>query len=145
MCIHISCWHNVVPLLLRPRMCTLIELVKADDGTSTERTMYQLYIVQFPWSEHIFLGFKTTWSWGAILRILKHFLRWLIYITQALIDTMTHSLAKKATEETAMCARLGWSLHGTRRCSHITFTCEGWYRYTGKEHDYDSDELPDLV
>ena len=58
---------------------------------------------------------------------------------------MTHSLAKKATEETAMYARLGWSSHGTRRHIRITFTGEGWYRYTGKEHDYDSDELPDLV
>jgi hypothetical protein len=59
MWIHISRWHNVVPLPLRPRMCTLIELVKAvDDGTSTEHTMDQLYIVQFPWSEHIFLTFK---------------------------------------------------------------------------------------
>jgi hypothetical protein len=57
-------------------------------------------------------------------------------------DTMTHSLAKKAAEETAMYARLGWSSHGTRWRSHITFTCEGWYRYM---HDYDSDELPDLV
>jgi hypothetical protein len=58
---------------------------------------------------------------------------------------MTHSLAEKAAGETAMYARPGWSSHGTRQRSRITFTCEGWYRYTGKEHDYDSDELPDLA
>jgi hypothetical protein len=39
---------------------------------------------------------------------------------------MTHSLAKKAAEETAMYAKLGWSSHGTRQRSRITFTCEGW-------------------
>ncbi|KAJ6565122.1 hypothetical protein B0H10DRAFT_1965805 [Mycena sp. CBHHK59/15] len=57
-------------------MCTLIELVKAVDcGTSTEHTMDKLYIVQFPWSEHIFLAFK-----GLDSRL--HHL-------EVLIDTMT--------------------------------------------------------
>ncbi|KAJ7876851.1 hypothetical protein B0H14DRAFT_2567964 [Mycena olivaceomarginata] len=82
MWIHISRWQNVVPLPLRSRMCTLIELVKAvDEGTSTERTMDQLYIVQFLWSEHIFLAFK-----GLDSRL--HHL-------EALIDAMTHSLLRK--------------------------------------------------
>jgi hypothetical protein len=47
-------------------------------------------------------------------------------------------------EETAMFARLRGLSHGRQR-GHVSFTCDGWYRYTGEEHNYDSDELPDLV
>jgi hypothetical protein len=63
---------------------------------------------------------------------------------QLVIHGMARQLAKKAAEETAMFTRLGGLFHGRQR-GHVSFTCDGWYRYTGEEHNYDSDELPDLV
>jgi hypothetical protein len=58
---------------------------------------------------------------------------------------VTCTIAKKTADESARYARLGLlSLGGGH--GHIGFSCDGWYRRTGEEHDdYDSDELPDFV
>jgi hypothetical protein len=63
---------------------------------------------------------------------------------EVLIDTMTFFLAKKAASEAATYAGLNLS-YFIGRGRHIGITCDGWYRYSGERHDYDSDEVPDLV
>ncbi|KAJ7337601.1 hypothetical protein DFH08DRAFT_939060 [Mycena albidolilacea] len=126
--IHISRWHNFIPLPLIGQMCTLIELVRAVD--SATEPLDQLYFVHNSESESVFLAFKSSDLEPHPLELFIH--------------SMAHQLAKKAAEEAAMFARLGGLSHGRQR-GHVSFTCDGWYRYMGPEHDYDSDELPDLV
>jgi hypothetical protein len=144
--IHISRWYNFIPLPLIGQMCTLIKLVRAVD--SAMEPLDQLYFVYNSESESVFLAFKSSdlephlLEVVSIQELLLH--RNYSYELQLVIHSMAHQLAKKAAEEAAMFARLGGLSHGRQR-RHVSFTCDGWYRYIGREHNYDSDELPDLV